>query len=233
MLGFVHTPPDETVESGETTAGAEVREVRRLPRLGRQSATALLAKKLPTIEHVVPGYIQPGLSIIAGKPKTGKSWLSLNLGLAVATGGLALGNVQVKQGKVLYLALEDNERRLQLRLRQCLQDQQGIPADLYLDTECPRLDAGGAEAIREWVDLTENARMVIVDVFTKIRPERLSSDTAYEADYKALGPLKELADETGIAVVVVHHTRKMAAEDPFETVSGTNPTASRALPTRS
>ena len=92
----------------------------------------------------------------------------------------------MKQGKVLYLALEDNERRLQQRLRQCLQDKQGIPADLYLDTECPRLGTCGAEAIREWVDLTENARMVIVDAFTKIRPERVSSDTAYEADYKAL-----------------------------------------------
>lgn len=222
MLDFALTPPDELVESGETTPGAGFSEVRRLPRLGRQSATTLLARTLPTIEHVVSGYIQPGLSIIAGKPKTGKSWLSLNLGIAVATGGLALGNVQVKQGKVLYLALEDNERRLQQRLRQCLQGQPGIPADLYLDTECPRLDAGGAEAIREWIDMTENARMVIVDVFTKIRPERHNSDTAYESDYKALGPLKELADETGTAVVVVHHTRKMAAADPFETVSGTN-----------
>ncbi len=48
--------------------------------------------------------------------------------------------------------------------------------------------------------------MVIIDVLTKIRPERSSSDTGYESDYRALAPLKQLADETGIAVVVVHHT---------------------------
>lgn len=222
MLDSAQTLPTETAEANETTADAEVGLVHLRPKLGRLNATVLLAKKLPTIEHIVPGYIQPGLSIVAGKPKTGKSWLSLSLAVAVATGGRALGNVPVKQGSVLYLALEDNERRLQQRLRQILQNQEVDLDDLYLETECPRLDAGGAEAIREWVDATEDARMVIVDVFTKIRPERNSSDTGYESDYRALAPLKQLADETGIAVVVVHHTRKMAAEDPFETVSGTN-----------
>jgi hypothetical protein len=222
MLDFAQTPPTETAEVYETTAEAEVGTTKMPPKLGRLNATALLAKTLPTIEHIVPGYIQPGLSIVAGKPKTGKSWLSLGLAVAVATGGLALGTVPVKQGSVLYLALEDNERRLQQRLRQILQDQEVALDDLYLETECPRLDAGGAEAMREWVDANVDARMVIVDVFTKIRPERSSSDTAYESDYRALAPLKQLADETGIAVVVVHHTRKMAAEDPFETVSGTN-----------
>ena len=222
MLDFAQIPLFETAEVDETAADAGGGTAKVPPKLGRLNATALLAKKLPMIEHIVPGYIQPGLSIIAGKPKTGKSWLSLGLAVAVATGGLALGSVPVKQGSVLYLALEDNERRLQQRLRQMLQDQEAALDDLYLETECPRLDAGGVEAIREWVDATEDARMVIVDVFTKIRPERSSTDTSYEADYRALAPLKQLADETSIAVVVVHHTRKMAAEDPFETVSGTN-----------
>ena len=92
MLDFIPTPPAETAEMNETAADADVGTVRVRPKLGCLSATALLAKTLPTIEHIVPGDIQPGLSIIAGKPKTGKSWLSLNLGIAVATGGLALGN---------------------------------------------------------------------------------------------------------------------------------------------
>lgn len=222
MLDFAYTSSTEKAEVNQTAANTEVGAAQVRPKLGRLNATALLAKKIPTIEHIVLGYIQAGLSIVAGKPKTGKSWLSLGLAVAVATGGLALGNVPVKQGSVLYLALEDNERRLQQRLRQILQDQEVALDDLYLETECPRLDAGGAEAIREWIHATQDARMVIVDVFTKIRPERSSSDTGYESDYRALAPLKQLADETGIAVVIVHHTRKMAAEDPFETVSGTN-----------
>ena len=192
MLDFAHTPSTETDEVYETTADAEGGAVQVRPKLGRLNATTLLAKTLPTIEHIVPGYIQPGLSIVAGKPKTGKSWLSLGLAVAVATGGLALGNVPVKQGSVLYLALEDNERRLQQRLRQILQSEEVVLDDLYLETECPRLDAGGAEAIREWVDATEDARMVIVDVVTKIRPERSSSDTGYESDYRSLAPLKPL-----------------------------------------
>jgi len=64
-------------------------------------------------------------------------------------------------------------------------------------------------------------RLIVVDVFNKIRPEARRNENPYEADYRALAPLKELADENGIAVLIVHHTRKMEAEDPFDTVSGT------------
>ncbi len=89
-------------------------------KLGRQSAADLLRKELPPVRYVVPGYIAEGLTVLAGRPKLGKSWLALDLAVAVATGGAALGSIRVEQGDVLYLALEDNERRLQKRLMQLL-----------------------------------------------------------------------------------------------------------------
>jgi biotin operon repressor len=188
--------------------------------LGSQTAADLLAKELPPVEYVVPGYIPEGLTILAGRPKLGKSWLSLGLAVAVATGGLAFGSIPVKQGIVLYLALEDNERRLQQRLKQLLP--QDVKADaLFIETQCARLDEGGKMALGMWMSKTKNVRMIIIDVFNKVRPERNGNDTPYEADYHALAFLKSLADKHGIAVVIVHHTRKMAAEDPFDTVSGT------------
>jgi predicted ATP-dependent serine protease len=64
------------------------------------------------IKYVVPGYIVEGLTLFAGKPKIGKSWLLLHAAWAVADGNYTLGNVHCEQGDVLYCALEDNRRRL-------------------------------------------------------------------------------------------------------------------------
>jgi RecA-family ATPase len=194
----------------------------RLPSrgLGPQTAADLLVKELPPVEYVVPGYIPEGLTVLAGRPKHGKSWLALGLAVAVATGGVALGSIPVKKGRVLYLALEDNERRLQQRLQQIIPENANLE-NLHVDTECPRLDEGGRIALHQWLDSAKDTRLVIIDVFNKIRAEGRSSDTPYEADYRALAALKRLADERRIAIMIVHHTRKMAAEDPFDTVSGT------------
>jgi RecA-family ATPase len=51
-------------------------------------------------------------------------------------------------------------------------------------------------------------------------PSRSGSDTLYEGDFKALTDLHRLANELGIAIIVIHHTRKMEADDPIDTVSG-------------
>jgi AAA domain len=61
-----------------------------------------------------------GATILAGRPKIGKSWLALDWGLAVARDGFVFGDVHCKQGEVLYVALEDNERRLKQRITKLL-----------------------------------------------------------------------------------------------------------------
>lgn len=76
--------------------------------------------ELPPVRWGVPGVLPEGVTLFAGKPKLGKSWLTLGLGVAIASGGVALGKVRVEQGPCLYLALEDNRRRLQKRLNKLL-----------------------------------------------------------------------------------------------------------------
>jgi RecA-family ATPase len=88
-----------------------------------------------------PGHSARGFSVLAGKSKLGKSWLALNLALAVASGGTAIGSIDVEQGEVLYLALEDTKRRLQGRLRKILAATEAEPpAGLTLATSGPRQD---------------------------------------------------------------------------------------------
>ena len=182
------------------------------------SAAELQPHTFPPIRWIVPDVLPEGLTLLAGKPKLGKSWMALDAGLAVAGGGSVLGR-QCEAGAVLYLALEDNPRRLQRRLNR-IEPHLSWPDSLEFRTQFPALDAGGIDDIRRWLDARENPRLVIVDTLATVRPQAKASDSAYSSDYGALRGLHRIAAEHGIAVVVVHHLRKADAEDPFDAVSG-------------
>lgn len=195
-----------------------------LERIGREAgvyftAADLMGQTFPEPRWAVPGLVAEGLNLLVGAPKLGKSWLVLGLAVAVASGGRALGRIPVEQGAVLYAALEDNPRRLQNRLRAVLGDSP-VPDDLHITTALPRLP-GLHEFLDGWLAANPAARLVIIDVLRKVRPVSDGRGNAYMEDYDSLGSLKQLADQHGVAVICVHHTRKMADDsDVFNEVSG-------------
>ncbi|WP_079185184.1 AAA family ATPase [Streptomyces uncialis] len=191
------------------------------------TADELMATEFPAPKWAVPGIISEGVNLLAGPPKVGKSWLSLGLALSVAAGGTAMDSIPVEGGPVLYLALEDTPRRLQTRMGKILGGDRA-PATLTLATSCPPLPQGGNEAIAQWLDRNPEARMVVVDVFAKMRGNSAPGASAYEADYAAVGHAKRIADHYGVAVVLVHHVRKAASDDFLAEVSGTNGLAGAA-----
>jgi hypothetical protein len=211
---------------GEPQTLPEAAPKRERPRTA-WTADQLMAAEFPEPKWAVPGILAEGVTLLAGPPKVGKSWLSLGLGLAVAGGGMAFDSVPVDGGPVLYLALEDTPRRLQTRMGKLLGGRKA-PAGLTLVTECPPFPQGGSEAIAGWLDRNPDARMVVIDVFAKMRGASPQGASAYDADYVAVGHAKRLADHYGVAVVLVHHVRKMASEDFLTEVSGTNGIAGAA-----
>lgn len=215
-------------DSGDTSPGdtARVRST-GVARRTSWTATELLALEFPPPRWAVPGLICEGITLLAGPPKVGKSWLSLGLGVAVASGGLALGSIRVHQGPVLYLALEDTARRLKSRLEKVLGGNPA-PHGLTLATACAPLTVGGDAEIALWLDEHPDARLIVIDVFAKLRGTPPPGMAAYDADYAAIGRIKRVADHYGVAVVLVHHVRKMASEDFLAEVSGTNGLAGAA-----
>jgi hypothetical protein len=183
----------------------------------------LWAKTFPPVRWAVPGFIPEGVTILAGSPKIGKSWLALGVAAAVASGGIALGTTPVEQGEVLYLALEDSQRRLQQRL-QCVMP---LPCDrptghLHFVTEWPRFHLGGAERLEAWLTAHPHARLVIIDTLEKIRPRTASLDRhLYTADYIVGDLLTPLSKQHAVSILLIHHTRKAIADDPLDLVSGT------------
>lgn len=187
-----------------------------------RSLKDLMAKVLPPVKWAVPDIIPEGLNLLCGKPKLGKSWLALHIALAIAYGGVALGNKQVEQGQVLYLALEDNERRMQSRVKQLLQEQ-SVPDDFDYDIECPRLDQGGYDLLEAWIKTHSRARLIVIDTWVKIspRPQGGRQRTQYEDDYDSLSQIKRLSDRYNVAILAIHHLRKTSSEDDFlDEVSG-------------
>jgi hypothetical protein len=186
------------------------------------SAASLREKKFDPISYVVPMLIPEGVTILAGRPKVGKSWAALDIALALAGGGYVLGEIRLEEGDVLYAALEDNDRRLRARIERVLtQSELKWPARLTLATQWRRLDAGGVADAREWAASVKKPRLIIFDTLAGVRGDRNSKDTTYEGDYRALLELQKWAGEAGLGILILHHTRKMEAEDPIDSVSGT------------
>lgn len=193
--------------------------------------TTFTAAELQRMEHeplryVIPGYLAEGATLLAGKPKLGKSWLVLDWCISVAIGGYAMGKVKCEEGDVLYAALEDNPRRLQRRMRQVMQEKETWPQRLTLRTLMRRLGEGQEKdgaifEIKQWASEVENPRLVVIDTLAKVRPFAKANDKPYESDYNAVEPFLKLASDLQIAIVIVHHTRKMDADDPLDQVSGT------------
>lgn len=181
------------------------------------SAAALMTQHFDPIRYIVEGYIVEGLTVLAGAPKARKSWLMLDVAIAVASDGEAFGSIPCEDGDVLYLALEDNFRRLQDRLHKM--GVSDAPERLTLCTSWPTGNDAVAE-IEEWAHSAERPVLVVVDVLARVR-EFTGREAKYDDDYRALVALQDLASQLGIAIVVVHHTRKAGADDPFDEVSGT------------
>jgi len=184
------------------------------------TAASLQTMTFPQVSYVIAGLIPEGLSLLAGKPKIGKSWLALDLCLAVAGDRYCLGDKKPVPGDVLYAALEDNPRRLQKRIGKLLKTfTETWPAQLTYATAWRRLDKGGVEDIGEWIDGVADAKLIILDTLAGVRP--IKTAHGYTDDYESLAALHRLANDRGVAILVLHHTRKMEADDPIDTVSGT------------
>lgn len=192
-----------------------------------QLASDLLQEDLPPLCYLADTYLaDTGCIVIAGKPKVGKGWIILELGIGVAEGSRFWG-MPCRQGDVLMYMLEDSKRRVQQRLR-ILRPQGFDAAERLRFRYSPDgpffVNANGAgtllDDIREHIRCFPKIKLVIVDVLQRVRGAVDKTDNAYQVDYKVIGALQKLAVDCAILIVVVHHTKKGKVDDAIDSING-------------
>jgi hypothetical protein len=191
------------------------------PRLATYTAEELRGKALPALKEIVPELLYEGVNVLASPPKTGKGWLALNISLAAAAGGKALSRIDLEQGDVLLLALEDSERRLQDRIDTLLGENDPWPERLHITHHAPQDGQGLTEAVTEWLTNHPQARLVVIDTLGRVRPSKKRGADSYQEDYQTTSRLQRLALDHHIAILLVHHTKKAGEDDFLAQVSGT------------
>jgi DNA-binding transcriptional ArsR family regulator len=213
-------PPDPPPRHPDDPGPGATAQASRRPVPKLITGIELGAKHFDPPRWVVPGLLPEGSALLVGSPKIGKSFIALDICLAVAAGGDLFGCIKgIDLGESIYLALEDNERRLKTRMLARLHGTD-IPVGINFQTSWLRTDQGGLDDLHETLLKHPECRVVIVDTLAKIRPPTNGHRGLYEQDYQAMSGFGKLAAEHHCAIVAVHHDRKQEADDILQTVSG-------------
>lgn len=186
----------------------------RTAKLNTVTGEELMNAPLRSPNFVVDTLLGQGLHILAGSPKVGKSWLALWLAVTVAKGEPVWG-METKGGTTLYLCLEDSMLRIQNRLLEVTED---APANVHFCTESAIIGKGLEKQLEDFLEEHPDTVLIIIDT---LQMARGAYDQTYANDYRDLSSLKKLADAQGIAILLIHHLRKEAADDVFSRISGT------------
>ena len=182
------------------------------------SMTELFDSAYQSKPPIIDGLLYRGTYLFAGSPKIGKSFLMAQLAYHVST-GTKLWGFDVRQGKVLYLALEDNYPRLQKRLYRMFGTAEN--ENLFFSVSAHQLGNGLDEQLDGFLRKHPDTSLVIIDTLQKVR-EVGGENYSYANDYQIITKLKSFTDSHNICMLVVHHTRKQTADDKFDMISGTN-----------
>ena len=184
--------------------------------------TVSMSELFDTVYHsrlpVIANLLYPGTYLFVGAPKLGKSFFMAQLAYHIST-GIPLWDYPVRKGTVLYLALEDDYRRLQERLFRMFETDSA--ENLYFAIDAKQLGKGLDEQLQGFVERHTDTVLIIIDTLQKVR-ELAGDKFSYASDYDIIAKLKQFADRHNICLLLVHHTRKQQSEDRFDMISGTN-----------
>ena len=168
------------------------------------SADTLFYQPLDHPKMLIDGILSNGLAILSGDSKIGKSWMVLWLCLKISQGEPVWG-LPTAQTDVLYLALEDNDWRIQQRMQELIDEP---PKNLHFGFSCGKLGAELEGQIKGVLEDNPNTGLLFIDTLQMVRDNVSSRVNAYAQDYKDLSALKKIADDHKMCIFLVHHNRK-------------------------
>jgi hypothetical protein len=170
----------------------------------------------PPTDWIIQGLLPAGLTLLAGKLRTGKSHLARQLAFSVATGQLALDKFPTTRATVLYLGLDDIPRRMvehaQQQLHAC-----PPPHTFFWQNSWPLLTNGGLNALETWLQQNPTTRLVVIDPLSQLHPHTQKPSQ----NATILSSLKRIADTYHLSILLTHHIRQSNPKDPLSALSNT------------
>ena len=151
--------PDENSSENLEEIYRQMRRMADPHYLHTVSMTELYQTSYKSRPPIIGGLLYGGAYILAGAPKVGKSFLVAQLAYHIAT-GQKLWDYEVKQSTVLYLALEDDHRRLQKRM--CRMFGVDGTANLHFAITSKKLGEGLEDQLEEFINLHPDTRIIII-----------------------------------------------------------------------
>lgn len=211
-LGFEIPPPKRNNGSARRNDGDTA-----LPQ--GQSVLSLVERTMTPIQYLNDPWAPEGLNINAGRPKLGKSTLLRQKQAAIAVGAMFWGT-PCTHAPCVYLSLEEGDRLTRAKFEMAGFPREAL-ANIEVFFEWPR-GVDGVLQLHRLLDARPEVRHVGIDSLTRFRTVPDARTPAFQADYDAVNGLHELAKaRPGIAIDLVHHTRKMKTDDAIEDISGT------------
>lgn len=169
----------------------------------------LMAHDFGGANWFVNDLLGPGVAIVYANPKVGKTQAVASLCLSIATREKVWGRFVVPKARgILYLDLEQSERAAQERWTRSL-DGRTPPANLRVVFNWPRMDAGGLEDIKQYLQMNPDVDVIVIDVMSLFLPNSTQPGAnAYHVDYGIYDKLKKISKEYGCLFISVDHTAK-------------------------
>jgi hypothetical protein len=219
--GIPFEPWLEAVEEAHKRTNGTSPSYASLPK--PESGSQILAATYPPPTYFVQGLLHHGLTLIAGKMKRGKSYLSLHMAMDISFGRKAFQALDTTKCRVLYVSLEDHPPLIQKRMRDIQPNLQALP-DVDFIYSLPPLGEGALETLQAYVR-QGGYRVIIIDTVGRATPDfgaQRRQMNEYTKITHILGPVQQWANQEHIAVVMIDHVRKAEADDIFDTVMGTS-----------
>ena len=181
-------------------------------------STELLQTQFEPLQFAVDKLLPQGIFIFVGSGKIGKSWLALDMCISVSTGA-DFWNEKTFTGEVLYLALEDNYRRLQNRMLEIIEETDNSYEQLHFAIASLGISNSLIEQVNQFMTSYPNTKLIVIDTLEHIR-NTATETTMYSHDYNDIKRIRAITEVHDVTVLLVHHTRKMFDPDPLNTLTG-------------
>ena len=171
-------------------------------------------------EFIIEGVLPVGMTFLSGAPKTKKSFLALQMAIAVANGDSFFGH-KTKKCDVVYLDLEGSKSRSSARTEYSTSK---IPRNLYITNMTKeKLSGKLMDSLKILHHQRPDIRLIIIDTYGRARGQvKNTGANAFDMDVTFLEPIQRMAIEENISIFFVHHESKGGnlKSDPFERISG-------------